>query len=104
MFYQIKQLTVKEGASNLVVERFSGTGLIDQQPGFLSKEVLVKKVRRGEETVLVLIKWDSEESWKNWEKSPEHIAGHKKKAKEGTPKPEYILAGSQDVYYVKSAI
>lgn len=103
MFYQVKQLTVKEGTSELVVQRFSGKGLIDQQPGFLSKEVLVKKVRRGEETVLVLIKWQSEQAWKDWEKSPEHIAGHKKKAIEGTSKPDYILTGTQDIYYVKSA-
>ena len=104
MFYQVKELTVKEGTSDLVVQRFSGTGLIEQQPGFLSKEVLVKKVRRGKETVLVLIKWQSEQDWKNWEKSPEHIAGHKKKAKEGTPKPDHIIAGTQDVYYVRSSM
>ncbi len=74
-------------------------GLLTQQPGFLGKQVLVKKVRRGEEEVMVMAQWESEEDWKNWEKSPEHIAGHK--AKRGAEKPEYIVETSQDLYYVK---
>ncbi|MEH7250928.1 antibiotic biosynthesis monooxygenase [Neobacillus niacini] len=100
MFYQIKRIVVKEGFGEQVVERFSSRGgLLAQQPGFLGKQVLVKKVRRGEEEVMVLAHWQSEEDWKNWEKSPEHIAGHK--AKRGTEKPEYIVETSQDLYYVK---
>lgn len=103
MFYQLKQLTVKEGTSELVVNRFGGKGLMDKQPGFISKEVLVKKTRRGDEDVIVLIKWESEEAWKNWEKSPEHIAGHRAKAKAGNAKPEHILESHQHVYTVKSS-
>jgi heme oxygenase (staphylobilin-producing) len=100
MFCQIKRIVVKEGFSDQVVERFSKPGgLMVQQPGFLDKQVLVKKVRRGDEEVLVMVRWDSEEDWKNWEKSPEHIAGHK--AKRGAAKPEYIIETSQDLYEVK---
>jgi heme oxygenase (staphylobilin-producing) len=102
MFYQIKRLVVKEGTSSKVVERFSGEGLIEKQPGFIDLKVLVKKVRRGDEEVLVMIQWESEADWKNWEKSPEHIAGHKAKAKAGNPKPDHILESSQNVYEVKS--
>jgi hypothetical protein len=36
---------------------------------------------------------------KLWEKSPEHIAGHKAKPK--AEKPEYIIDSSHDLYYVK---
>jgi heme oxygenase (staphylobilin-producing) len=100
MFYQIKRLVVKEGSSQKVVERFSGEGLIEKQPGFIDLKVLVKKVRRGDEEVLVMIQWESEADWKNWEKSPEHIAGHKAGA--GKPKPDHILESSQNVYEVKS--
>ena len=81
MFYQIKRIVVKEGFSNQVVEGFSNRGgLLAQQPGYLGKQILVKKVRRGEEEVMVMVNWESEEDWKNWEKSPEHIAGHKGEA------------------------
>ncbi|MGM0852382.1 MAG: antibiotic biosynthesis monooxygenase family protein [Bacillota bacterium] len=100
MFYQIKRLVVKEGTSSKVVERFSGEGLIDRQPGFIDLKVFVKKVRRGDEEVLVMIQWESEADWKNWEKSPEHIAGHKASA--GKPKPDHILESGQDVYEVKA--
>ncbi|MDF2858531.1 MAG: antibiotic biosynthesis monooxygenase [Neobacillus sp.] len=97
MFFQIKRIVVKEGFSDQVVERFSKRGgLLEKQPGFLDKQVLVKKVRRGDEEVLVISRWESEQDWKNWEKSPEHIAGHK--AKLGTAKPEYIIETSHDLY------
>ena len=39
----------------------------------------MKNVRRGEEEVIMIVRWESEEAWKAWEKSPEHIAGHKEK-------------------------
>ncbi|KAB2328482.1 antibiotic biosynthesis monooxygenase [Cytobacillus depressus] len=96
MFYQIKRMIVKEGFSDTIVERFKGEGLIEKQPGFVDLQVLVKKVRRGDEEVLVLVRWESEEDWKNWEKSPEHISGHRAKA--GKPKPDYVIESSQNVY------
>ncbi len=99
LFYQIKQMVVKEGTSSKVMERFNREGLIEKQPGFVSLEVLLKKVRRGDEEVLIVVQWASEEDWKNWEKSPEHIAGHK--ANLGKPKPEHIIDSSQNVYEMK---
>ena len=96
MFFQVKRIVVKEGFSEKVVERFSREGLIEKQPGFVGVQVLVKKVRRGDEEVLVLVSWESEEDWKNWEKSPDHIAGHKANA--GKPRPEYMIESSQNVY------
>ncbi|WP_040205248.1 antibiotic biosynthesis monooxygenase family protein [Neobacillus jeddahensis] len=101
MFYQIKKVVVKEGFSEQVVERFAKRGsIMEQRPGFIDKQVLVKKVRRGDEEVLVVVRWDSEQDWKNWEKSPEHIAGHKQK--QGGAKPEYVIESSQDLYEVKA--
>ncbi|MFD2445363.1 antibiotic biosynthesis monooxygenase family protein [Bacillus sp. CGMCC 1.16607] len=100
MFYQIKKIVVKEGFSDQIVDRFSKKGgLQGQMPGFIDKQVLVKKARRGDEEVLVIVRWESEEAWKNWEKSPEHIAGHK--ANRGVAKPEFVIETSQDVYEVK---
>lgn len=100
MFVQMKRFVVLEGNSQKVVERFGpkmdGPSLMEQQPGFRGKEVLVKKTRRGDEEVLVIVRWESQEAWKNWEKSPEHIAGHK--AKIGKPKPEYIIESEQSLY------
>lgn len=99
MFYQVKRMVVTEGSSDKVLARFQREGMIEKQPGFLNLQVLQKKVRRGDEEVLILVNWESEEAWKNWEKSPEHIAGHKANA--GKPKPEHVIESSQNVYELK---
>lgn len=100
MFIQIRKWIVKEGNSDKIINTFKKDpnqepSLVEQQVGFLGRELLVKNVRKGEEEVLMLIRWESEEAWKSWEKSPEHIAGHKRKIKEHggkPPKPEYVIA------------
>jgi heme oxygenase (staphylobilin-producing) len=98
----MKKFIVAEGNSGKIVERFGSKkdkpSLLEQQPGFIDKQLLVKKVRRGNEEVIVMVRWESEQAWKNWEKSPEHIAGHKAKAKAGNPKPEYIVESSHELY------
>lgn len=106
MFVQIRRWVVTEGNSEKILERFSkkpeqGPSLVEQQPGFIGRELLVKKVRRGDEEVVMIIRWESEEAWKSWEKSPEHIAGHKARLKEGKPeKPEYIIEMTHGNYTV----
>jgi len=100
MFVQMRKTVVKEGHADQVVQRFSKEGIIEQQEGFIDLTVMVKKVRRGDEEVVVMIRWESEEHWKNWEKSPEHIAGHK--AKLGQPKPDYIISSEGGQYEIKA--
>ncbi|KAA0546978.1 antibiotic biosynthesis monooxygenase [Bacillus sp. BGMRC 2118] len=100
MFLQIRKLVVQEGSSDQVVERFSKPGIVEEQEGFIDMTVLLKKVRRGEEEVVIQIRWESEQHWKQWEKSDAHIAGHK--AKIGQPKPEYIISSEGGLYEVKA--
>lgn len=100
MFVQIKKMIVTEGNSNQVIERFSKAGIIEEQEGFIDLTVMKKKVRRGEEEVLIQIRWESEVFWKQWEKSDVHIAGHK--AKLGKPKPEYIVSSEGGLYEVQA--
>lgn len=100
MFVQMRKIVVTEGNSEKVVERFGGKGLVEQQEGFIDSTVMVKKVRRGDEEVVVMIRWESEEHWKQWEKSDAHIAGHK--ANLGKPKPEYIISSEGGLYEVKT--
>ena len=104
MFVQMRRMVVTEGNAEQVVARFRKEGIIEKQEGFIDQTVMVKKVSRGDEEVVILTRWESEEHWKQWEKSPEHIAGHK--AKLGQPKPEYIVSsdgGRYDVVAVKTA-
>ena len=106
MFVQIRKWTVTEGNSDKILERFrkksgQGPSLIEQREGFIGRELLVKKVTRGEEEVVMIIRWESEEAWKAWEKSPEHIAGHKAKIKEHGGKPpqqDYVIKREHGKY------
>ncbi|WP_417898764.1 antibiotic biosynthesis monooxygenase [Bacillus haimaensis] len=99
MFIQLKTIKVKEGHADKMVERFAGEGIIEEQPGFLEMNVLKKKQRSGDEEVIVMIRWESEEAWKAWETSEVHLAGHR--ANRGVPKPGFILDSRQDVYHVQ---
>lgn len=100
MFVQMKKFTVTEGNAHHLVEKFSQKGIIDEQPGIIDITVMVKKVRRGNEEVILQICWESEQDWKNWEKSEAHIAGHK--ASRGKPKPEFILETEGSLYHVET--
>lgn len=107
MFVQMRRTVVKEGFKDKVLERFQPKegkpSLLEKREGFIGREILVKKTRRGEEEVIVLIRWESEEAWKAWEKSPDHIAGHKKQIAEHggkPPQPDYIISRDGGGYYV----
>jgi heme oxygenase (staphylobilin-producing) len=100
MFVQIRRITVAEGNSEKVVNQFSKKGILEEQEGLITIQVLVKKVRRGEEEVMIIVNWESEDYWKQWEKSNAHIAGHK--AKLNQPKPDYVLNMEVSKYEVKA--
>ncbi|WP_269778344.1 antibiotic biosynthesis monooxygenase family protein, partial [Rhodococcus rhodochrous] len=100
MFIETKTITVKEGTSDLVVNRFSQAGEIEKSEGFIDLSVLVKKVRRGDEEVIVMIRWESEEAWKKWETSEAHLEGHRQSR--GKPKPEHVISVAHGVYDVKA--
>ncbi|TRZ38368.1 antibiotic biosynthesis monooxygenase [Niallia circulans] len=100
MFVITRTMIVKEGTSDLVVNKFSQGGIVEEQEGFVDVSVYVKKVRRGDEEVLLIFRWESEEAWKNWEKSPAHIEGHRKNI--GKPKPDHIISVKVDKYELKA--
>lgn len=100
MFIQLKTITVTEGNAEKMVERFAGEGIIEQQPGFIDLSVLQKKQRKGDEEVLVMIRWESENAWKAWETSDVHLAGHR--ANRGKPAPSYIIDSRQELYHMLS--
>ncbi|GAA0361341.1 antibiotic biosynthesis monooxygenase [Bacillus horti] len=101
MFIETKTFTVTEGSSQKVVDHFTGEGVIEHAEGFIDLSVLVKRVRRGEEEVIVLIRWGSEDNWKAWEKSEPHLEMHRQSR--GKPKPEHIIDVKLGLYDVKSS-
>lgn len=98
MFIQLKTIRVEVGYAETMIERFAGEGIIEQQPGFVDLSVLQKKRTRGEEEVMIVIRWESEQDWKAWETSEVHLAGHRERR--GQPAPSFILDSSQAYYEV----
>lgn len=101
MFIETKTIVVKEGFADTVASRFSGEGVIEKSAGFIDLSVMASRPRKGEEEVVVLIRWESEEAWKGWETSEVHLEGHRQSR--GKPKPEYFISSSHNTYTLKSA-
>jgi heme oxygenase (staphylobilin-producing) len=103
MLIQTRTIVVKAGFSDQVVERFSQPGgPMTEIPGFVDLSVMVRSARRSddEEEVVVMVRWESEEAWKTWEKSPAHIEGHRNQRNQ--QKPEYMLSTTVNMYHVKA--
>lgn len=100
MFVALRKIVVTEGNADKVIEQFSQKGIIEEQEGFVDLTIMQQKARNGEEEVVLIIRWESEDHWKQWERSDAHLAGHKAKA--GQPKPEYIIRQEGGKYQVKA--
>lgn len=100
MFIETITIHVTEGSSEKIVERFSQEGPLEKAEGFIDMSILAKDQRRGDEEVIILIRWESKEAWKNWEKSEPHLEMHRKSR--GKPKPEYVINRQHHVYEVKA--
>jgi len=99
MFIQLRTIVVEKGNAEQVVERFSKSGHIEGKEGFIDKTVMVNSRSKETEEVVVMIRWESQEAWKNWEKDPVHIEGHRKNR--GQQPPAYVVESSVKMYEVK---
>lgn len=102
MFIQIRTIVVEPGNADQVVDRFGKPGHIDTMPGLIDRTVMVSKRNKESEEVIAMIRWESEEAWKNWEKDPVHIAGHREKR--GQEPPSYVISSSVKMYEVKKVL
>ncbi|GGF67742.1 heme-degrading monooxygenase HmoA [Paenibacillus albidus] len=100
MLIQTRSIIVEKGNSEQVVERFSGPGPLYEMEGLIDYTVMVNKRNKEQEEVLVMIRWESEEAWKNWEKSDAHLEGHPKSR--GQEKPAYVVSTSVNMYQVQA--
>lgn len=99
MLIQTRTIIVQPGNSDKVVERFSKEGPLDGMEGLIDVTVMVNKRSKESEEVVVFIRWESEQAWKNWEKSPEHIQGHRNA--KGQQPPEYVISSTVSMFDVK---
>jgi len=99
MLIQTRTIVVEKGNADKVVERFSQPGILDEREGLIDISVMVNKRSKETEEVVVFVRWESEEAWKNWEKSPEHIQGHRDN--KGKQPPEFVISTTVNMYEVK---
>jgi heme oxygenase (staphylobilin-producing) len=98
MLIQTRTTIVKKGYADKLIENFAIDRPVDQMEGLIDRTIMVNTRNKEHDEVVVMIRWESKEAWKNWEKSPEHIAGHRNK-KDHQP-PEYVISGSVAMYEV----
>lgn len=77
MFIQTRSIVIEKGNSDKVIEKFSAPGVLEEMEGLIDISITLNKKSKDNEEVLLLIRWESEEAWKNWEKSDAHIQGHR---------------------------
>ncbi len=77
MIAVFNSLPVKEGVAAQVVERFANSrGHVQGFPGFVSMEVLSSEDTEGEDEVLVITRWQSQEAFDTWVQSEEFRRAH----------------------------
>ncbi|WP_204518157.1 antibiotic biosynthesis monooxygenase [Brevibacillus fulvus] len=100
MLIQTRTITVQKGFADQVIERFSAESPVDSMEGLVDRTVMVNRKKQEHDEVMVMIRWESEEAWKNWEKSDAHIQGHRENR--GKPAPEYVISTVVNMYEVKT--
>ena len=98
MFVEMKVFKLAVGNSESILNKFSKSGIINTQPGFVDMAVM-KKVRKADhEEVVVEIRWESQDAYTAWKRSDAHKAGHGAKKE----RPDYILDVTMDTYHVET--
>lgn len=96
MFVMTRTMVIEKGNSDKVLARFSAESPIDQMDGLVDISVMVNRKSQEHEEVVVVIRWESQEAWKNWEKSDAHIQGHRNN--KGQQPASYIVSTTVNMY------
>ena len=78
---KINAIEVAEGMGEELEKRFSERiGEVEKKPGFIAYQLL--RPVEGETRYFVYTKWESEEAFQGWVKSPEFSKGHARAAED----------------------
>ncbi|WP_044477142.1 antibiotic biosynthesis monooxygenase [Paenibacillus antibioticophila] len=98
MFIVTRTTIIEAGNSEEVLKRFSEDKPVDGMEGLIDRIVMVNTKSKEHEEVVMIIRWESKEAWKNWEKSDVHIQGHRENR--GQQPPAYIISTDVKTYDV----
>jgi heme oxygenase (staphylobilin-producing) len=101
MHIEMLTIVVQEGYADQVAARFTAPAEVEKAEGFVDLSVMAKRASKGEEEVIVMIRWASEAHWKAWELSEPHLEGHRRERERG--KPPFVVSSKSAVYAVKAA-
>ncbi|MFD0586992.1 antibiotic biosynthesis monooxygenase family protein [Paenibacillus sp. GCM10027627] len=102
MLIQLRTIVVEPGYAEQLAESFREPGHIDTMPGLIDRTVMISRGKGESEEVISMIRWESEDAWKNWEKDPVHLAGHREKRTEEPP--SYIITSSVNMYNAQKVV
>lgn len=100
MIIQVRTIVVQPGFGDQVAASYSVSAHIDTMPGLIDRTIMVNKRGKESEEVVAMIRWQSEEAWKNWEKDPVHLAGHREHR--GQEPPAYLISSTVKMYGVQA--
>ncbi|TLS48936.1 antibiotic biosynthesis monooxygenase [Paenibacillus antri] len=98
MYIEMLTIVVQEGFAEQVAARFTAPAEVEKAEGFLDLSVMAKRPSKGEQEVIVMIRWSSEAHWKAWEVSEPHLEGHRRERERG--KPPFVVSSKSAVYAV----
>lgn len=105
MFVAMNVFTAEDDASaqNLEAMFLKRSGLVDQQPGFLSFSFL--KCQENPRRLISMSHWRSKEDFEAWTKSQAFEKGHQRAKESGKPSPHGAMkiTNALETYEVKSA-
>lgn len=81
-FVVMNAITVPKERADEFEQRFATrAGKVSAQPGFEAFELM--RPGDGKDRYIVYTRWDSKESFENWVKSPDFMAGHRQQSESG---------------------
>lgn len=95
MFIEMKKFTVKKGFSDEIIKKFSEKKPVGKIDGVVDFTIMKKLKSDETEEVIIEMRWENQEYFTNWKKSPAHKAGHANRVKE---KPEFIVDVKMELY------
>ncbi|GGA30070.1 antibiotic biosynthesis monooxygenase [Paenibacillus physcomitrellae] len=102
MLIQTRIFKLAKGHAEDMAAKFSQESPVDGFAGLIDRTVMVNSRNKEYDEVMVMIRWESSEAWKNWEKSDVHLAGHR--AKRGNNDPDYVLDKKVAMYETYAVI
>ncbi len=98
MYVISRTIKIEKEYSKDLISKFDKPSIVFNFEGFVRREGLVNQRHKGYDVVTINTYFLDKEAYIRWEKSPEHLAMHKKSDQQQTKKPEGIIDVEANYY------